>query len=137
MLAKIIKVTLLLILLSLFSCKGSKMEILKSATKKNSLFILNDSIVIIDPTAFIKGIKNKDIIEIKKNSPNEIEYKNNYSRIVGFKMNLLNNPILSKSNWIDFKFIKEVNPKNKIFYIIDGIPSHDYNYVFNYLKKRE
>jgi len=126
------KTTIFLTLISvlLLSCK-SQLERIKVNDK--TLFVVNNEWVLTNPTEFIAGQKNKKSIRIIEKPLSEINYLSNYEKIIG----LTNVAEFNPAYGIDYEFVKNIDPKKEIFYMVDGMPSHNYNFVKEYLISRK
>ena len=86
-----------------------------------------------DPNEFIARQKNNNTIEVIEKSVSEIKYASNYQKIIGLNNVVDFNPELG----IDYEFVKNIDPKKEVFYMFDGMPSHNYNFVGEYLISRK
>lgn len=126
------KTTIILLLISalLFSCKS---ELKGIEITNKTLVVVNNEWALTDPTKFIAKIKYKKNIKVTNISLSKINYVTNYEKIIGLD-NIMNfNPDFG----IDFDFIKKIDPNKEILYMVDGIPTHDYNFVKRYLISRK
>ncbi|WJJ96549.1 hypothetical protein [Algibacter luteus] len=98
-----------------------------------TIVVVNNEWVLINPTEFIAGQKNNKSIKVIEKPLSEINYESNFEKIIGLNNVAEFNPELG----IDYAFVKSIDPKKKIFYMVDGIPSHNFNFVGNYLISRK
>jgi hypothetical protein len=126
------KTTIILLLISIlfFNCK-SQLERIKINDK--TLVVVNNEWVLTNPTEFIARQKNNKSIKIIAKPLSEINYESNYEKIIGLNNVAEFNPVLG----IDYEFVKNIDPKKEIFYMLDGMPSHNYNFVREYLISRK
>ena len=126
------KSTIILLLISVlfFNCK-SELERIKLNDK--TIVVVNNEWVLTNPTEFIAGQKNNKSIKVIEKPLSEINYESNFEKIIG-----LNNVAEFNSELgIDYEFVKSIDPKKEIFYMVDGMPSHNYNFVGEYLISRK
>jgi hypothetical protein len=128
--------TISISLLALISCKESNLGFLRNNITKNSILVLNDNYVLLEPISFLDKINEKSIIKTGTIPVDKIEYQNKIESIVSIKMDSTVQSVIDKSKWIDFQFLSKVNPKNNSLYMIDGFPMYVYDSVFNYLINR-
>ena len=126
------KPTIILLLISVlfFNCK-SQLERIKINDK--TLILINNEWILTNPTEFIAGQKNKKSIKIIEKPLSEINYQSNYEKIIG----LTNVAEFNPEFGIDYEFVKNIDPNKEIFYMVDGMPSHNYNFVKEYLISRK
>jgi hypothetical protein len=126
------KTTIILLLISFlfFNCK-SELERIKINDK--TLVIINNEWVLTNPTEFIARQKNKKSIKVIEKPLSVINYQSNYEKIIGLNNVAQFNPEFG----IDYEFVKNIDPKKEIFYIVDGMPSHNYSDVYRYLVSRK
>jgi len=126
------KTTIILLLIStlFLSCK-TQMERIKINDK--TLIVINNEWVLTNPTEFIARQKNNKSIEVIEKPVSEIKYASNYRKIIGLNNVADFNPELG----IDYEFVKNIDSKKEIFYMVDGMPSHNYNFVREYLISRK
>jgi hypothetical protein len=126
------KTTIILLLISVlfFNCK-SQLERIKINDK--TLIVVNNEWVLTNPTEFIAGQKNNTSIKVIEKPLSEINYESNYENIIGLNNVAEFNPELG----IDYEFVKNIDPKKEVFYMVDGMPSHNYNFVGEYLISRK
>ncbi len=117
-------------------CKQSTIDKIKNESNENSLFILNDRFVLLEPSIFLDKIEENSIIEMKIINSDSIEYKNAFNSIIKIQTDSSIQSIFNKSKWIEYIFLKKVNPQNNPLYMVDGMPIHDYNTVQGYLTNR-
>ena len=113
-----------------FNCKSESERI---EINDKTLVVVNNEWVLTNPTEFMTEIENDKSIEISEKSLSEISYESKYEKIIGINNVVEFNPELG----IDYKFVKNINPNKEIFYMIDGIPIHNYNSVKDYLISRK
>ena len=94
-----------------------------------TLIVVNNEWVLTNPTEFISERKNNKSIEVIEKPLSEIKYESNYQKIIGLNNVADFNPELA----IDFEFVKNIDPNKEIFYMVDGIPTNDYRYVYRRL----
>ena len=114
----------------IFSCK-SQLERIDINDK--TLIVVNNEWVLTNPTEFIARQKNNKSIKVIEKSLSEIKYESDYEKIIGLNNVAGFNPELG----IDYEFVKNIDPKKEIFYMVDGMPSHNYNFVGGYLISRK
>ncbi|SMO92941.1 hypothetical protein SAMN06265379_11720 [Saccharicrinis carchari] len=128
--------TLLLFSVSIISCHQTSIEKLKSELDENTLFVLNDKFVILNAQDFLNQIKNPSILKFEISDSLAVEYKSPYSAVVHVLTDSTSQIAFNKSKWLEYRFVKKVNPNIKMFYMLDGMPIHDYSSVKNYLTNR-
>jgi len=129
--------TISICLLALISCRESDIRLLKKNMTKNSILVLNDNYVLLEPISFLDNINEKSIIKIETIPLERIEYQNKIESIMSIKTDSTVQIVFEKSKWINFQFLSKVNPKNNSIYMIDGFPMYNYNEVFSYLMNRQ
>lgn len=123
---------LLLFSILLTNCK-SRLTLDNIKIDNNTLVVVNNEWVLINPNDFINKIKTEPNIELVELPRSEIKYENNIEKIIGInKVSEFNTEL-----GIDYEFFKEIDPKKSIFYMIDGMPTHNYNFVAEYLISRK
>jgi hypothetical protein len=127
---------LLVLTFSIISCHQTPIEKLKSELDENTLFVLNDKFVIINPHDFLNHIKSSSIVEFEISDSVVIEYENSYSSIAYVLTDSTSQSAFNQTKWLEFSFVKKVDPTIKMFYMLDGMPIHEYSSVKNYLTNR-
>lgn len=123
--------TILLLIFVLFiNCKSGLERIKLSDT---TLVVVNNEWVLTNPSEFISEQKNNKSIRIVEKPISEIKYESNYDKIIGLDNVIEFNPELG----IDYEFVKNIDPQKETFYMVDGMPSHSYNFVGEYLISRK
>lgn len=132
----IYKIVIFLSLITLISCKTNlKKQIIKEL-EENSLLVLNDKFIMIEPIKFIESLKVDNFLSAEIITSDSIDYKNSFKSIIKIYTDSTIQKSFEKAHWIDYLFVKKVNPENKPLYMLDGMPMHDYNSVYRYLTKR-
>ena len=133
---KIYRILFLLILTTIIGCKSNVIDQLKKDFSENSLFVLNDKYVLIEPLIFLDKINESVLLKVVTVSNDSIEYENSFESIIKIYTDSTTQIVFNESKWIEYRFVKKVNPKNKLLYMLDGMPTHDYKTVFTYLTQR-
>ena len=97
------------------------------------MVVVNNQWVLTSPTEYVTKLKNQTSIKRSDIPLSEITYATNLKRIINLTDVTEFNPDLG----IDFEFVKNIDPKKEIFYMVDGIPSSDYRFVWKYLISRK
>ena len=112
----------LLFIIALYvSCYNSFAQHPIDDSTKNSLIIINDKYWFVKPFYILKNIPESHIGAICKVPNNIIKYKNNYPDFINIEIDTKKSDILEKCKWVDIEFLKNVDPKTKSVYVIDGI----------------
>jgi len=134
---KITQISLFLIFaLSIASCKQTQLEILKTELDVNTLFVLNDNFVILNPQHFLKNIENSALLKYEVSDSISMKYKNSYTSIIKVYTDSTSQTAFNESKWIEYRFIENVNPNKEMFYMLDGMPIHLYSSAKGYLTNR-
>ena len=132
----IYKIVIFLSLITLVSCKTNLKKQIINELEGNSVLVLNDKFVMIEPLKFVESLKIENVLKAEIITSDSIDYKNSFKSIIKIYTDSSIQTSFNKANWIEYRFIKQVNPENKPLYMLDGMPMHDYNAVYRYLTKR-
>lgn len=130
------KIVLFLSLCALVSCKTNLKKQIINELEGNSILVLNDKFVMIEPLKFVESLKIENILKAEILTSDSIDYKNSFKSIIKIYADSAIQASFNEVNWIEYRFIEQVNPQNKPLYMLDGMPMHDYNSVYRYLTKR-